>query len=108
MSERSNIVSDYINRIAQQQSKVYHKFLRDCFKKFGITKENANDFVGRMEYDVEYSYFDEPYSIVRHRYFLDGKYLFTVEEKQEILKDKINYSLRAIEGEKGMKNELQI
>lgn len=101
MSDQSNIVSDHINRIVQQQSKEYYTFLLGCLERFGITKENANDFVGRMKYDVEYSYFDEPLSVVRHRYFLDGEYLFTVEEKQEIHKDGIDYSLRAFEEKEG-------
>ena len=101
MSDQSNIVSNHINQIVQQQNKAYYKLLFGCLERFGITKENANDFVGRMEYDVEYSYFDDPLSVVRHRYFLDGEYLFTVEEKQEIHKDKIDYSLRAFEEKEG-------
>ena len=101
MSDRSNIVLNHINQIVQQQSEAYYKLLLGCLERFGITKENANDFVGRMEYDVEYSYFDEPLSVVRHRYFLDGEYLFTIEEKQEIHKDMIDYSLRAFEEKEG-------
>ena len=101
MSGQSNIMSDHINQIVQQQNKAYYKLILECLERFGITKENANDFVGRMEYDVEYSYFDEPISVVRHRYFLDGKYLFTIEEKQEIHKDMIDYSLRAFEEKEG-------
>lgn len=57
MSDQSNIVSNHINQIVQQQNKAYYKLLLGCLERFGITKENANDFVGRMEYDVEYSYF---------------------------------------------------
>ena len=101
MSGQSNIVLNHINQIVQQQNKAYYKLLLGGLERFGITKENANDFVGRMEYDVEYSYFDEPLSIVRHRYFLDGEYLFTVEEKQEPHKDMIDYSLRAFEEKEG-------
>ena len=101
MSDQSNIMSDHINQIVQQQNKAYYKLILECLERFGITKENANDFVGRMEYDVEYSYFDEPISVVRHRYFLDGKYLFTIEEKQEIHKDMIDYSLCAFEEKEG-------
>ena len=101
MGDQSNIVSDHINKIVKQQNKTYYRLLLGCLERFGITKENANDFVGRMEYDVEYSYFDEPLSIVRHRYFLDGEYLFTIEEKQEIHKGMIDYSLRAFEEKEG-------
>ena len=100
MSDQSNIVSKHINQIVQQQSKTYYKFLSGCLERFGITKENANDFVGRMEYDVEYTYFYEPLSVVWHRYFLDGEYLFTIEEKQEIHNDRIDYSLRVFEENK--------
>lgn len=70
----ANLVCDTVNDLVKQCSASYDDFLLECFKPFGITKDNVLSWIDRI-YKIEYS--DLETGIIYHRYFIDGSYAFT-------------------------------
>lgn len=59
----------------------YSIFVLDCLKKYGITRENAQDYQNRVFIERVPSIYSEECTVERDRYFIDGKYCFTIEKE---------------------------
>lgn len=96
MNETFNIIYDHVQSIVREQSDCFYRLLLDHLKPYGITEENMIEYLGRLECEVEQPVYSDGYSRVDRNYFLDKKYLFTIEETQRFSEDRIEYSLEVI------------
>lgn len=64
----------------------YDDFLLECFKPFGVTKDNILSWIDRIHKE---EYHDIEANIIYHRYFIDSVYAFTVSVTCSISDDHV-------------------
>lgn len=79
-------ICDSMGDLIKRCSASYDDFLLECFKPFGITKDNVLSWIDRI-HKREYS--DLETDAIYHRYFIDGTYAFTVSVIRSISDDHI-------------------
>ena len=69
--------------IAVKARDAYDTFLEKCLEPWGITKENSYRFKGRVRMEEENGHINGFETVSYQRFYIDGKYAFTIVFKQK-------------------------
>lgn len=81
-----DLVCNTVDDLIKQCSDNYNSFLLECFKPFGISKDNMVVWIGRINKE---GYNDTDTDTIYHRYFIDGRYAFTISVRRSINDDHV-------------------
>lgn len=76
-------VNDMGKDIAYHARDEYDTFLEKCLESYGINKENAHRYAGRIRIEEESPHIEGFETVSYQRFYIDGKYEFTVVFKQK-------------------------